>query len=117
MPSSSTVIWTVSFWRTHDLENIRETYPYPEKYSDLYNESKSMAEKLVLRFNNSKNLETVVIRPSNVWGVGDKVILPRIVKVARKGLLIPMGSGKNVITPCHVDNLVQSLMFFPPHRP
>lgn len=108
--SSSTVVWTVSFWKTHDLKNIRETYPYPEKYSDLYNESKSMAEKLVLRFNNSKNLETVVIRPSNVWGVGDKVILPRIVKVAKKGLLIPMGSGKNVITPCHVDNLVESLM-------
>ncbi len=108
--SSSTVVWTVSFWKMHDLRDIEESYPYPEKYTDLYNESKSMAEKLVLRFHRDNGLETVVIRPSNVWGAGDKVILPRIIQAARKGFLIRMGSGKNVITPCHVDNLVESLV-------
>lgn len=108
--SSSTVVWTVSFWKMHDLRNIEETYPYPEQYTDLYNESKSMAEKLVLRFHKERDLETVVIRPSNVWGAGDKVILPRIIEAAKKGFLIQMGSGKNVITPCHVDNLVESLI-------
>lgn len=108
--SSSTVIWNVSFWKMHNLENIDETYPYPREYTDSYNESKSMAEKLVLCFHRKSKLETVVIRPSNVWGAGDTVILPRIIKVAKKGVLIPMGSRENIITPCHVDNLIESLI-------
>ena len=108
--SSSTVVWNSSFWKMHNLENINELYPCPEKYSDSYNESKSHAERLVLSFHRSSELETVVIRPSNVWGAGDMVILPRIVDAAKKSFLIPMGSGKNIITPCHVDNLVESLI-------
>jgi len=108
--SSSTVVWNSSFWSIHNLEDINEVYPYPRSYNDAYNESKSSAEKLVLDFYRSDKLETVALRPSNVWGAGDTVILPRIADAARKRVLIPMGSGKNIVTPCHVDNLVESMM-------
>ncbi|MGI9534696.1 MAG: NAD-dependent epimerase/dehydratase family protein [Thermodesulfobacteriota bacterium] len=108
--SSSTVVWNASFWKMHNLEDINEVYPCPKNYNDAYNESKSNAEKLVVDFYRSDKLETVVIRPSNVWGAGDMVILPRIVNAAKKRMLIPMGSGKNIVTPCHVDNLVESIM-------
>ena len=108
--SSSTVVWNSSFWKIHDLQNINETYPCPEKHNDNYNSSKYLAEKAVLEFSRNNDLDTVIIRPSNVWGAGDTVILPRIAQAAKKKVLIPMGSGKNNCTPCHVDNLVESML-------
>ena len=108
--SSSTVVWNSSFWKIHNLENINETYPCPEKHSDNYNHSKYLAERAVIDYSKSNSLDAVVIRPSNVWGAGDTVILPRIARAAKKKFLIPMGSGKNETTPCHVDNLVESMI-------
>jgi len=108
--SSSTVIWKSDFWNVHNLIDVDETFPYREHYNDHYNASKAEAEKLVLSYNADEGLKTVVIRPSNVWGAGDKVILPRVAMAAKKGILIPMGSGTKTVTPCHVDNLVQAIL-------
>jgi len=108
--SSSTVVWKSDFWNIHKLEDIDETYPYTENQTDNYNASKTEAEKLVLKHNNNNGLETTVVRPSNVWGAGDTVILPRIAMAAKKGILHPMGSGDRFVTPCHVKNLVNALL-------
>ncbi|MGH7849851.1 MAG: NAD-dependent epimerase/dehydratase family protein, partial [Thermodesulfobacteriota bacterium] len=108
--SSSTVVWKSDFWSVHNLNDIDETYPYRGRYNDYYNESKADAEKLVLRFYKENSLETAVIRPANVWGAGDLVILPRIAAAARKGILHPMGSGERAVTPCHVSNLARALI-------
>ena len=108
--SSSTVVWKSDFWNIHKLEYIDETFPYTEKHTDNYNASKAQAEKLVLNFYNDTSLETTVVRPSNVWGAGDTVILPRVAMAAKKGILHPMGSGERFVTPCHVDNLVNALL-------
>lgn len=108
--SSSTVVWKSDFWNIHKLEDIDETFPYTEKHTDNYNVSKAQAEKLVLNFYNDTGLETTVVRPSNVWGAGDTVILPRVAMAAKKGILHPMGSGERFVTPCHVDNLVNALL-------
>lgn len=107
--SSSTVVWRSSLTEIHDLRDIDETYPYPDNHYDNYNETKEISEKLVLDYNNTSGLETVVIRPSNVWGDGDNVILPRIVDAARKGILYPVGYNKKVVTPCNVNNLVHAM--------
>lgn len=108
--SSSTVVWKSDFWNIHDLKDINEVYPYPEEFNDFYNESKAESEKLVLKFYRETGLQTVVIRPSNVWGAGDIVILPRIAMAAKKNILIPMGKGERIVTPCHVDNLVHGII-------
>jgi len=108
--SSSTVVWKSDFWNIHKLEDIDESYPYTEKHTDHYNASKAEAEKLVLNFYKDNGLETTVVRPSNVWGAGDTVILPRVAMATKKGILHPMGSGERFVTPCHVDNLVNALM-------
>ena len=108
--SSSTVVWKSDFWNIHKLEYIDETFPYTEKHTDNYNASKAEAEKLVLNFYKEKGLETTVVRPSNVWGAGDTVILPRVAMAARKGILHPMGTGERFVTPCHVNNLVNALL-------
>ncbi len=108
--SSSTVVWKSDFWSVHNLNDIDETFPYRDKYNDWYNESKAEAERLVLSFCKEKGLETVVIRPSNVWGAGDTVILPRVAMAAKKGILFPMGRGERTVTPCHVDNLARAML-------
>ena len=108
--SSSTVVWRSDFWEVHDINDIDESYPYPEKYNDYYNETKADAERFVIGFHEGTGLETVVLRPSNVWGAGDRVILPRIALAAKKGILFPMGSGHRWVSPCHVDNLVHALV-------
>ncbi|MGB7293304.1 MAG: NAD-dependent epimerase/dehydratase family protein [Thermodesulfobacteriota bacterium] len=108
--SSSTVVWKSDFWEVHDINDIDESYPYPERYNDYYNETKAEAERAVISFHKGKGLETVVLRPSNVWGAGDRVILPRIVQAAKKGILFPMGSGHRWVSPCHVDNLAHALV-------
>lgn len=108
--SSSTVVWKSSLFEIHDLQDIDEAHPYPESYSDHYNETKAEAEKLVLDYSKSGKIETIVIRPSNVWGEGDTVILPRIVDAARKGLLYPIGYGKKISTPCNINNLASALL-------
>jgi nucleoside-diphosphate-sugar epimerase len=108
--SSSTVVWKSDFWEVHDINDIDESYPYPEKYNDYYNETKADAERSVTGFHEGTGLETIVLRPSNVWGAGDRVILPRIALAAKKGILFPMGSGHRWVSPCHVDNLVHALV-------
>jgi nucleoside-diphosphate-sugar epimerase len=108
--SSSTVVWKSDIWEVHDINDIDESYPYPDKYNDYYNETKADAERFVTGFHEGTGLETVVLRPSNVWGAGDRVILPRIVLAARKGILFPMGSGHRWVSPCHVDNLIHALL-------
>lgn len=108
--STSSVLWRSDFWDVHKLVDIDESYPYPDSYNDFYNESKSQAEKLVLSYNGKSGLQTTVIRPSGVWGAGDTVILPRIIRAAEKRFLIPTGDGSGLVSPCHIDNLVDGIM-------
>ena len=106
--SSSTVIWNASFLGTVDLDEIDESYPYPESHHNFYNETKALSEKLVREYNGRGGLETVILRPSNVWGAGDTVILPRIADACLKGILVNMGFNRKTVSPCHVLNLVHA---------
>ncbi len=114
--SSSTVVWKSEFSSPHNLVDIDETYPYAQTRVDNYNATKIEAEKMVLKYHKEEGLETAVVRPSNVWGAGDTVILPRVVMAAKKGILYPMGSGERFVTPCHVDNLVDALLIIAEHE-
>ena len=86
-----------------DTVNADETVPYPEKYLAPYPETKAIAERLVLNAN-SANFATVAIRPHLIWGPGDPHLLPRVVERARKGKLIQVGDGKNLVDMTYVDN-------------
>ena len=89
--SSSTVVWKSEFWKPHNLVDIDETFPYTDTQVDNYNATKVEAEQLVLNYFTQQGLETVVVRPSNVWGAGDTVILPRVVMAAKKGNFVSYG--------------------------
>jgi sterol-4alpha-carboxylate 3-dehydrogenase (decarboxylating) len=52
----------------HDLINIDERMPIPDKPLDAYNESKAKAEELVLAANGTDGLLTVSLRPAGIFG-------------------------------------------------
>ena len=108
--SSSTVTWNSSFFAQSDLVDIDETHPYPPSYDDYYNETKALSEKLVMEYNGKGGLETVAVRPSQVWGAGDTVILPRVAEASLKGILVNMGFNEKMVSPCHVLNLAHATM-------
>ena len=108
--SSSTVTWNSSFFAPSDLADIDETHPYPQSYDDSYNETKALSEKLVMEYNGKGDIETVAVRPSQVWGAGDTVILPRLVDASLKGVLVNMGFNEKMMSPCHVLNLAHATL-------
>nr|XP_011465016.1 PREDICTED: short-chain dehydrogenase/reductase family 42E member 1-like [Fragaria vesca subsp. vesca] len=90
-----------------------------DSHEDPYGRSKSIAEQLVLKYNarpfrknnNGKCLYTCAIRPAAIYGPGEERHLPRIVSLAKLGL-IPFKIGEaNVKTDwIYVDNLVLALV-------
>jgi len=87
----------------HDLKGVDETHPYPKRYFAHYPHTKVLAEQMVLAAN-SADLPTVALRPHLVWGPGDPHLIPRIVERARRGKLIQVGDGKNLVDITYIDN-------------
>jgi nucleoside-diphosphate-sugar epimerase len=71
---------------------------------DPYTASKIAGENLV-RDAHGKGLATTVIRPGVIWGPGDVTIVPRIVDLLRRGLMVNVSGGGNLIGLSHVENL------------
>lgn len=86
-----------------DMENASESVSYPERFKAAYPETKSMAERFVLRAN-GEALATTALRPHLIWGPGDNHLIPRIVARARAGRLRRVGKGKNRIDAVYIDN-------------
>ncbi|WP_437283591.1 hypothetical protein [Sorangium sp. So ce375] len=63
----------------HDLIDIDEARPYPERQLFLYSETE--AERRVLAANDPGGMTTVSIRPRLVWGSRDTTVL----RMAREG--------------------------------
>ncbi len=90
-----------------DLDGVDESTAYADRVPSHYAASKIIAEKLVLAANSSR-LKTIAIRPHLVWGPGDPYIIPRLLERARKGRLRRIGSGKNKVDICYIDNAVHA---------
>ena len=99
-----------AIWRFDNHIEVDESYPYPKKYKHPYSETKAESEKLALKYDYEGRVETVIIRPCMVWGPGDKVILPRIVKLAINGDLILIGDGSNLISLSYIENLTDAII-------
>jgi nucleoside-diphosphate-sugar epimerase len=91
------------------LVAIDETAPLrPDSKAD-YCATKAMAEQAV-RAANGDGLETVVVRPRLVWGVGDPTILPGVVEAVRAGRFRWIAGGRHETSTTHVDNVVEGLV-------
>lgn len=85
----------------HDLEGVDESAPYPPHYTAHYPQTKATAEKAVIRAG-SEDLNTIVLRPHEIWGPEDPHFVPRI--LARAGRLRRIGSGRNRVDTTYIDN-------------
>ncbi|KAL9660513.1 hypothetical protein QQ045_025328 [Rhodiola kirilowii] len=102
-----------------EIVNGNEALPYfpMDDHVDSYGRSKSVAEQLVLKMNgrpskkNGKCLYTCAIRPAAIYGPGEDRHLPRIVSLAKLGLLSFKVGEENVKSDwLYVDNLVLALI-------
>lgn len=91
-------------------EMITEETPYAPAPPDHYSRSKQAAERLVRAANGDGGLATTVVRPGVIWGPGDITILPRIAELLRRGQMIMIDGGRNLLGLSHVENLARGLL-------
>jgi nucleoside-diphosphate-sugar epimerase len=82
---------------------VDEREPYPRRWLAHYPHSKALAEQEVLRASDDELL-TCALRPHLIWGPDDPHLIPRLLERARKGELVQVGSGTNLIDTTYVDN-------------
>lgn len=88
--------------------DIRETDPLPEKRINHYAETKWLAELAVDRAH-QQGLPVITLRPQGIIGPGDPSILPRLIRVAKKGFVPVIGDEKVSIDLTYVDNVVEAI--------
>src|SRR5438128_2329742 len=91
------------------LVEVDEHAPLRPDSPALYSATKARAEQLVLAADGN-GLETVVVRPRFVWGVGDTTLLPALVELVRAGRFAWIGGGRHRTSTTHVDNTVEGLL-------
>ena len=95
----------------NDARSIDEATPYATPLpGDHYTATKIAGEQLVRAASAEGRLQTTVVRPGAIWGRGDVLIVPRIVRLLRRGLMPVIGDGKNVLGLSHIDNLVEGII-------
>ncbi len=87
-----------------------ETAPYvgSDGLPDLYSQTKSQAEKMVLEANDPNGLRTAAVRPGGIWGPGEGAMMVQdfLEHLAAGDFKIMIGSGKSVTDNVHVDSVV-----------
>ncbi len=88
------------------LVDIDETFPYPDEPNSYYGKAKKLAEQEILNF--STAMKCIILRPTYIWGAGDKT--PQIlVEKVKSGQFMWVDKGECVIETVHVDNLVEAI--------
>ncbi|MRR12835.1 NAD-dependent epimerase/dehydratase family protein, partial [bacterium] len=82
----------------------------PPASGDFYTESKLEGERCVREAHGTRGLSTTVVRPGAIWGPGDPNVVPRIVRLLRRGVMPYVGGGRNLLGLSYVDNLVLGLI-------
>ena len=71
------------YYQHGDQWNLTEETPFPAKPINVYAATKLEAERLV----QASGLPAVILRPRAVFGPGDTVLFPRILRAAQRGVL------------------------------
>jgi 3beta-hydroxy-delta5-steroid dehydrogenase/steroid delta-isomerase len=87
-----------------------ESAPYvgSDGLMDLYSQTKSRAEKLVLEADDPNGLRTAAVRPGGVWGPGEGAMMVRdfLEHLAAGRFRATIGDGSSVTDNVHVDSVV-----------
>jgi nucleoside-diphosphate-sugar epimerase len=86
------------------LCGVGEETPIPKKHLSYYATTKAIAEKEVIKANDSR-LSTIAIRPHLIFGPGDKNLIPKVVEASKQGRLKIIGDGENLVDVSYVENV------------
>jgi nucleoside-diphosphate-sugar epimerase len=70
-----------------DQEGVSEETPWPKRPVNLYSASKRKGEALVRDACDAAGIAWTIVRPRAVFGPGDTVVFPRILRAAKEGAL------------------------------
>lgn len=94
----------------NDVHNADETWPIPEVPMDGYNETKAIAEEMVLKANSpNENFYTVALRPAGIFGPGDRQLVPGLRQVLERGQTkFQVGDNNNLFDWTYAGNVADS---------
>jgi nucleoside-diphosphate-sugar epimerase len=99
------------------LVNVDESanLPDPVEQTHLYySRSKNMAERVCLEY--SSACDVVIVRPRLIWGIGDSVVLPKMVEQAKSILGFPWISGAEFLTStANISNVIHGMLLASEH--
>jgi sterol-4alpha-carboxylate 3-dehydrogenase (decarboxylating) len=91
-----------------DIVSADERLEYPERTLDAYNKTKAEAEKIVLAANCAE-LATCAIRPSGIYGPGDRQMISGFYSVIlNKQTKFQIGNNQNLADFTYVGNVAHS---------
>ncbi len=88
---------------------VDDTFPY-KKTGYPYPDTKIEGEKIAFEYHKKYGLPVSVIRPSWVYGPGDKTFIPEVVDAMRTGMMIYFGDKRNTISLNYIDNLTDAVL-------
>jgi len=95
-----------SFVGAQDMTEKSPRLPTPFPYC----QTKREAEAIVSDYHQFKGLETVIVRPGDIYGPGDRVSLLKMAKMLEAGRMAYVGGGKKLGAFTYVENLVDGLI-------
>ena len=88
---------------------VEETHP-PGTFRNWYAQTKLGAESEVRRVAASHGLETVIVRPSTVWGPRATEVVGEIGGAMRGGYMLLVDRGRAIAGLVYIDNLIDAMM-------
>jgi acetylornithine/succinyldiaminopimelate/putrescine aminotransferase/nucleoside-diphosphate-sugar epimerase len=94
---------------------IDETFT-ASRFSNWYAHTKLAAETEVRRIAAMHDLDTVILRPSTVYGPRSREVVLEIARAIRGGNMVLIDNGKAIAGLCFVDNLVDAALLAMRHE-
>lgn len=93
-----------------DVHNADESWPIPEVAMDGYNETKAIAEDMVLKANSpQEEFFTIALRPAGIFGPGDRQLVPGLRNVAKLGQSkFQLGDNNNLFDWTYAGNVADA---------
>jgi 3beta-hydroxy-delta5-steroid dehydrogenase/steroid delta-isomerase len=93
-----------------------ETLPYTNRFNDLYTETKVVAERFVLSQNGVRDVLTCAIRPSGIWGRGDRTVFRKLFESVIAGhVKVLIGRKSARLDNSYVQNLIHGFILAAQH--